>query len=135
MITPGTTSSHISAFQDILPTICQIAGITIPSGIDGIGFLPTLLGQEQEQQHEFLYWEFPSYGGQQAVRKGKWKAIRKDIFEGNLAIQLFDLGQDIREQNDLASQYPEIVAEMEQIMKDEHVPSAIERFQFPQLGD
>ena len=41
-----------------------------------------LFGNKQEP-HEFLYWEFPSYKGQQAVRLGKWKGIRKDIFDGN----------------------------------------------------
>ena len=57
-------------------TICDIIDIEPPSDIDGISFLPELRGEEQTP-HEFLYWEFPSYGGQMAVRMGNLKALRK----------------------------------------------------------
>ena len=79
-IKPGSTSEHISAFYDLMPTICDIAGVEPPQGIDGLSFKSNLLGEEQ-QAHDFLYWEFPSYKGQQAVRLGKWKGVRKNIFE------------------------------------------------------
>jgi arylsulfatase len=135
-IQPGTESDHISAFWDILPTLCDIAGANVPDGIDGISFVPALTGLgTQAQHHEFLYWEFPSYEGQQAVRMGDWKGIRKGIFNGNLEIELYDLKTDIQEQNNLASEHPEIVAKMEEIMKREHVPSTVDRFKIPQLGD
>ena len=53
----GSVSDHISAFWDVLPTICDIAKIDKPLNIDGISFLPELLGEKQ-QSHDFLYWEF-----------------------------------------------------------------------------
>ncbi|MEM9261394.1 MAG: sulfatase-like hydrolase/transferase, partial [Bacteroidota bacterium] len=93
VITGGTTSDHISAFQDVTPTLCEVAGLTAPTDLDGISFLPSLKLQEQAA-HPYLYWEFPAYHGQQAVRKGKWKAMRQNMNDGNLTLQLYDLSSD-----------------------------------------
>jgi len=133
-IQSGTKSDHISAFYDLMPTICDIAGVAPPEDIDGISFKPVLLGEQQEQ-HDFLYWEFPSYNGQQAVRMGKWKGVRKDIFDGNLTIELYDLESDVEEKMDVSSEYPEIVRRIEEVMKQEHEPAANDKFKFEQLGD
>ena len=76
----GRTSQHVSAFWDVLPTLCELSGAEIPEDTDGISFAPTLKGEAQPK-HEFLYWEFPAYQGQQAVRMGDWKALRRDIFK------------------------------------------------------
>jgi arylsulfatase len=134
-IQPGTETDHISAFWDLLPTFCEVAGTSAPEGIDGISFLPAVTGIGTQAQHEFLYWEFPSYTGQQAVRMGEWKGIRKGIFEGNLQIELYNLKTDIQEQNNLASNHPDIVTQIEKIMKQERTPPVVERFKFKELGD
>lgn len=123
----GTISEHISAFYDVVPTICDITGISTPKNIDGLSFKNTLLGQQQTP-HQYLYWEFPSYKGQQAVRLGPWKGIRKEMQDGNLEIELYDLDQDIEEMNDVAAQNPEIVKEIAAIMKKEHTPSQNPKF-------
>jgi arylsulfatase len=134
-IKAGSESSHPSAFYDVLPTLCDLTSIETPDDTDGISFLPTLLGNEQ-QPHDFLYWEFPSYGGQQAVRFGDWKAIRRNILkDGNTDIELFNLADDIQEQNNVADEYPEIVKQMKEIMEREHVPAEIERFRMAAIGD
>ncbi|MFC2116257.1 arylsulfatase [Bacteroidota bacterium] len=133
-IEAGTISDHISAFYDLMPTILDISGLKPPGNIDGISFKSVLLSQEQKQ-HDFLYWEFPSHSGQQAVRMGKWKGVRKNIFDGNLSIELYDLETDLEEKNDVSNQYPEIVRMIENIMKQEHQPSTIMKFKFKQLGD
>jgi len=133
-IKPGTTSDHISAFYDLMPTICELSGIEPPKDIDGISFKATLLDKKQKK-HDFLYWEFPSYNGQQAVRIGKWKGVRKNIFDGNLAIELYDLETDIEEKVNVSKQYPEIIKKMEIIMKQEHEPASNDKFKFEQLGD
>lgn len=133
-IQKGSVSNHISAFYDIMPTLCQITGISQPKNIDGISLAPTLLGSEQAE-HDFLYWEFPSYKGQQAVRMGKWKGIRKNIFEGNLKIELYNLEADVLEEHDVSEQYPEVVEKITLIMKQQHEPAINKRFQFEQLGD
>jgi arylsulfatase len=117
-----------------MPTLCDIADIEPPSDIDGISFKSALLGEEQKP-HEFLYWEFPSYKGQQAVRLGKWKGVRKNIFDGNLDLELYNLDNDLLEQNNLAEQNPEIVERIANIMVQEHEPSENERFKIKQLGD
>jgi arylsulfatase len=134
-IAPGSTSELISAFWDVLPTLADVAGVKTPDNIDGISFLPELMGQDNQEQHEFLYWEFPSYTGQQAVRMGDWKAIRKNIFKGNMEIELYNLQKDPTEQQDLASENPEIIKRIEQLMKQEHTSALIDRFKIEQLGD
>ena len=124
-IRPGTTSDHISAFQDMLPTFAEITTADIPKDIDGKSMLAALTGKEQ-QEHEHLYWEFPAryFKGQQAVRMGKWKAIRRNLNKQPEApIQLFNLETDIGESNDVASEFPEVVTKIREIMKKEHTPS------------
>jgi arylsulfatase len=133
-IEAGATSGHISAFYDVLPTLCQVAGVEAPNDIDGISFLPALIGKKQPQ-HEYLYWEFPAYSGQQAVRMGPWKGIRKGILKGNMDIALYNLDNDLQELNNVADQHPEILEKIKTIMKEAHVPATIERFKMEALGD
>jgi len=134
-IEANNMSDHLSAFYDVMPTICDIIGVQRPAQTDGISFLPTLLNGRQDDIHTYLYWEFPGYNGQQAVRLGKWKGIRKNIFDGNLIIELYDLESDIQEQNDLAAEYKDVVERIGMIMKREHVSSTLDRFKIVQLGD
>jgi len=130
----GRTSQHVSAFWDVLPTLCELSGASVPSDVDGLSFVPTLLGEPQEP-HEFLYWEFPAYEGQQAVRMGDWKALRKGIFKGNMDLELYNLKTDPREQFDVSKENPNVVAKIEAIMKTEREPAVLERFKIKQLGD
>ena len=134
-IEAGSVTDHISAFWDVLPTFSELVKAKDPEGIDGISFLPTLIGGKEQVEHDFLYWEFPSYQGQQAVRMGDWKGIRKDIFKGNMEVELYDLKNDLAETTDVSDQYPDIVAQIEIIMESEHTPAEIERFRIKQLGD
>ena len=134
-IKKGSRSNHISAFQDMMPTFCDIIGVPIPNNTDGISLKPTLFGENQSNTHEYLYWEFPAYKGQQAVRMGKWKAIRRNIFDGNMEIELYDLESDYKEQNNIASAHPEIIIKIQNFMADSHTKSHLERFHFSELGD
>jgi arylsulfatase len=131
----GSSTNLISSFYDMLPTFCQISNSSLPDSIDGISILPTLLGEEDQSQHEFLFWDYPEYNGQQAVRKGKWKGIRKNIKKGNLEIELYDLSNDIQELNNVALTNPEIVEKISSIMVREHSPPIIKTFAMPALGD
>lgn len=125
----GTTSDHVAANWDFMPTLCKILGTAPPGDIDGISYLSSLLGNNSSQQkHRYLYWEFPEYGGQQAVRFGNWKGIRRDIQKGNLKIELFDLGSDIREQKDISADHQDIVQKVAQIMKEEHKTPDVSTF-------
>lgn len=130
-ITPGRTSGHLSGFQDVLPTFCELVGAEKPAGIDGISFLPTLLGSDQQTEHDHLYWEFFEQGGKQAVRWGNWKAVRLRVQRDAAApIQLYDLTNDLGEQTDVADQHPEVVAHMKRVMDQTRSRSAVEAFQF-----
>lgn len=126
-IKPGRTSNLITAFWDVMPTLCELTGSTTPK-TDGISFLPELLGKKQIQEHQFLYWEYPELSGSKAVRMGKWKGIIKDIKKGNNEMLLFNLEEDIQEQNNVAAKYPEVVKSIRDIMAREHTEPANKRF-------
>ena len=131
---PGTIAEqsktdHISAFWDVFPTFAELSKSLSQTGIDGISFLPTLLGKSiAQKEHDFLYWEFHERGGRQAVRKGNLKAVKYNVFKENAQIELYDLSSDISEENNIADQFPDIVVEMEIIMKEARTPSPIFRF-------
>lgn len=124
-IEAGSESNHISAFWDILPTCADIANTPLKSETDGISFLPTLLGKKKQKQHEYLYWEFASKGGRQAVRMGNWKGVWYDRSKGGRDLELFDLSSDWDESNNLAQQHPDIVAKIEKIIEDAHIESEL----------
>jgi arylsulfatase len=133
-IAPGTRSDHVSAFWDVLPTLCHFAGAAVPDDCDGTSFAPTLMGRPDEQETaDHLYWEFPGYGGQQAVRSGRWKAIRTGLrrAESDTAIQLYDLVRDLGESEDLAGRHPEIVERFRALMLTARSES--EHFPFPEI--
>jgi arylsulfatase len=135
-IKASTTTDHPSAFQDVLPTLAEVAGVEVPEGIDGISFLTTLLGEPGKQQkHAYLYWEFPGYGGQQAVRMGDWKAVRQNMLRDDnpepLETQLYNLESDIGESKNVADDYPEVVKQLERIMANARIPSEV--FPMPPL--
>ena len=123
----GVKNNHPIAFWDIMPTFCQIVGEndyvskyqkSETDYFDGISFLPTLTGDDANQKsHEYLYWEF-NETDQIAVRKKNWKLIVK---KGTC--ELYDLDTDIHEDNNVADQYPDKVAEMVAIIKEAHTPN------------
>ncbi len=111
-IEPGSRSDHMGAFWDFLPTACELAGIEVPDGIDGISYLPALK-QKEQPAHESLYWEFMAKGGKQAIRKGEWKLVRNDVISNPPGtIELYDLKEDLQEEQNLADRNPEIVDEL-----------------------
>ncbi|MFC4871062.1 arylsulfatase [Negadavirga shengliensis] len=116
-IRPGSQTDHISAFWDVLPTLAEVAGQEVPKGVDGISFLPTLLGQADQPEHDYLYWEFHEQGGKQAVRKGNHKAIRLNVLTNNEDLLLFDVEKDPGEAHDISKEHPELVKEMYDIMQ------------------
>lgn len=134
-IKPGTTSDLIAAFWDVMPTFAEITGGTVPHSTDGISFLPELLKDPKQTTHEFLYWEFPEAGGQQAVRMGKWKGIKKNLKKRETNLMLFDLENDPREQIDVSEQNPEVVTRILEIMQNEHETPAVSKFLIPVLEE
>jgi arylsulfatase A-like enzyme len=128
-ITAGTTSDHISAFWDMVPTFTELAGVATPGNTDGISMLPALLGQGEQAEHPYLYWEFHERGGRIAVRMGKWKGVRYNVLKNpDAPVQLFDLSVDTGEQNNVAGAHPDVVEKRQGIMKTAPTPSAIFTF-------
>ncbi len=120
-VTAGSQSDFTGAFWDVMPTFVAIAGLTHPRYTDGLSFLPTLLGDERvQEQHPFLYWEFHEGGGKQAVRSGKWKAVRLNVQGTQPVTELYDLENDPEETMDLAAEHPDVVAQLEGYMDGAH---------------
>lgn len=136
VVEPGTVSEHISAFYDLLPTLCEVAGTGIPENTDGASFLPVLQGKSGCPGNSYYYWEFPEYGGQVAIRMGNWKGIAREIKERNeIRFELYDLETDTLEHRDLAPLHPEIIEAFHRIVRAEHVQPEIEKFRMIPLGD
>lgn len=126
----GQTSDHISCSQDIYPTIAEVVGIDISDHlIDGISLLPTLTNTLQEE-HDYLYWEYPEYGGQRALRMGNYKFYQKDMHKGNTEIALFDISIDIKEQHDISAEHPDLLVLANELFEKEHVVSRNSKWHF-----
>lgn len=115
----GSVNDHLGYFPDMMPTLAELAGVDGPSDIDGISFVPTLLGEKaagrSQRDHKYLYWEF---NGQTAVRCGNWKAYkpRKGPWE------LYDLNKDIEETKNVATQNPAKLEELKGYALEAHKP-------------
>ena len=126
-IKAGVKSEHISAFWDVMPTLAELTGVTLPEAGDGISFLPTLLSEGEQKQHDYFYWEFHELNGREALRSGNWKLIRQPVV-GETILELYDLSSDIHEDNNLAQQNPEKVKELEVLMDGARTESPLFNF-------
>lgn len=136
----GVVNEHQLAFYDIMPTFCELAGVedyattyANPTKetdyFDGLSFAPTLLGEEGQQEHEFLYWEFEETN-QVAVRMGDWKMVS----EAGVP-RLYNLAVDIHEDNNIASEHPDIVKRMVEIAYSQHTESPYFKVTMPQIEE
>ena len=136
-IKPGTVSEHVSGFQDFLPTVADLACVKVTVECDGISFLPTLLGNnDQQKQHPYLFWYGSEKGGKLSVLKWPWKLLhlntgslgqsdeseettakKKPAAAKPLVIQLFNLETDPTESTNVAPENPQILKELETIMQ------------------
>lgn len=136
-IKAGSVSDLQFAFYDLMPTFCDVAGIRnfskrytnrtlLGDGFDGLSIAPTLLGNDAAQQHhDHLYWEFHETN-QIGVRRGDWKLI---VVKGTP--RLYNLANDIHEDNDVAAQHPDIVNELVDIIRKEHTDSPMFKVTLP----
>lgn len=115
-IAAGSVSDLPVYFPDVMPTLAALAGTSPPPNIDGLSYLPTLLGKGEQEKHPFMYWAFYAPQGpprSQAVRMGDWKAVR----HGDAELELYDLARDLDESEDVASRHPEVVERMKALME------------------
>jgi len=128
-----TVSDHVTAFWDFPATALDLAGADVPMSMDGVSIAPTLVGRPADQRtHDYLYWEFHEHGGKQAVLLGRYKGVRLNVgAHPDGQIKLYDLEVDIGETADIAAEHPDVVAEIERIMLEAHIPSPRFRFGSP----
>ncbi len=125
-VKPGSKSDHRSAFWDWLPTFAEIAGTEGPKEIDGISFLPALLGKSGQKKHDYLYWEFHELGGRQAVLKDGWKLVKLQVKDpSKMTVELYNLNADPGEMKNLSKEQPEKVIELDLLIQEAHRPNPI----------
>jgi len=122
---PGKIRSSVvdkpAALWDMYPTFLQMAGVSVKKNIDGISLVPTFFQTGKQKQHEYFYWEFHENDGRQAIRWGKWKAIKLAVSKiSDPAIELYDLDKDPQEINNIAAQNPDVVKKMAELFSKEH---------------
>jgi len=136
-IAAGSVSHHQLAFYDVMPTLCDIAGIAgFPERFlnpddpddcfDGISFAPTLTGRGKQTTHDHLYWEF-AQTDYMAVRQGDWKLVVKNGIPA-----LYDLATDLHEDHDISRQHPDVTSRLIDIIYSEHRPSQLFKVTLPE---
>ncbi len=122
-IQPAVTDQWL-ALWDMYPTFQQLAGLPVNKKIDGISILPSLLKNGKQNQHNYLYWEFHENNGRQAIRWKNWKLIKLKVnTDASTAVELYDLGNDPSEKNNLAEKFPVIVKKLNAMIKAAHLPN------------
>lgn len=134
-IKAGEVNDYQLAFYDLMPTFCDLAGISsyekryrnkkIDDHFDGKSFAPTLFGNKVKDGHKYLYWEFAETD-QIAVRRDDWKLI---IIKG--IPHLYNLATDIHEDHDVSKENPQIVDELIKVIKKEHSDSELFKLTMP----
>jgi arylsulfatase A-like enzyme len=93
---------------DVFATALAVAGVPMPGGrkYDGVNLIPHLTGTEKTVPHQRLFWRSSKQG--HAMREGNWKLVRLP----DKPAELYDLGSDLRESNNLAAEKPELAAKL-----------------------
>ena len=133
-IKAGSVSDHVSAFWDFLPTMSELTGQPWERDTDGVSMLPTLIGANNQKQHEYLYWEFPFKKGRVALRKGKWKAVRyQAALNPDATVELYDLSADPGETINIATKHPAIASELRILMENARTAPANPKFDYMKM--
>ena len=127
-ISAGSVTSFNASNLDLMPTITTLTGATLPSDriIDGIDISPVLMGKPEEASPAKYF----AYAKGEAIRVGDWK-YRKGKTHGSwhkpkeknesapnpVVEQLFNLKEDLAEENNLIEEYPEKASELRQLLE------------------
>lgn len=126
-IAKGAVSDQPAYFPDIFPTLCDVAGIAQPAGLDGNSLWPLLTGQEKTLvSRKPMIWVFPEYGGQVAVRLGDLKFVRQRLKSKQPGPwEVYNLATDRSETHDIAAEHPQQIAAVEKLLRSEVADNAI----------
>ena len=117
---PARQIDNLVYFPDFMPTLAALTRSEqgLPQKTDGVDISPLFFGQDIDTDSRPLYWEFP--GKQRALRWQGWKAVsvKKDA-----PLELYRIKDDPYEEHNLADQYPELLQQMEQMMRQLRTPS------------
>jgi arylsulfatase A-like enzyme len=125
-IKPGSHSERVYLTMDLFPTVLQASKVICKHDIDGVSFLPTLQGKEENGPERTLFFTRReggvAYGGKtiDAVRRGDWKLLQNNPFG---PMELYNLRTDPQEKDNLLGKEPKKVQELSAAMR-EHVQQA-----------
>ncbi len=114
---PGSVSHEPVNGTDILPSLCEMAGVEVPKDrpIDGTSFLPILQGIKLKRKIP-LYWRYDralSKPFTVAMRQGDWKILADNDMT---KFELYNLRKDIAEEHNLADSQPNHLEMMKKIL-------------------
>jgi arylsulfatase A-like enzyme len=127
----GSQSSTLLCLTDVMPTVADIIGLSLPddAAVDGFSFKDAFFGRKPEKTRPAVVHH--SIGGNFAIRNGKWKLIlcpgsggwsdlrdEKAREMGLPDIQLYDMQNDIEEQHNLQAEHPEEVRKLVEMLKE-----------------
>jgi arylsulfatase A-like enzyme len=118
----GRTSDAVWAHWDVLPTLAELAGTESPEAVDGVSVRSVLEGGEPPAERPPLYWEFHERGFEQAVRMGRWKAVRHGTGQ---PLELYDLEVDLSESTNVAAEQPDVVERIEDYLETARTESPL----------
>lgn len=128
-IAAGQTCETRAVVYDIMPTVAELGAVKISHRVDGISFLPTLLGTPEDQrEHEFIYWAGRNAFNRDAIIAGDWKLIEeKDLNKstGKRPVYqwaLYNLANDPHETDNLIADNPERAATMLKLVQKAKTP-------------
>ncbi len=110
----GSDCDRVVDVTDLLPTFCELAGADIPIGIDGVSLAPTLAGEGQQRQRDFIIHE--ASNGHSIIRGNLKLVLAKKS-----GAKLYDLSNDPAESHDIAADRPQAVQELKTLLLGERV--------------
>lgn len=121
-------TSHVSAFWDFMPTVCDLLNVGYPKDIDGISYLPTIYGKNEEQKkHDYLYYEFYEQGGKQSITMADgWKLIRLNMNNpAAIKEELYNIIDDVDESDNVIMDHRDKASQLRNLMLKARTESPI----------
>ena len=122
VIEPDSICQEPVTSPDFYPTMLEMAGLDLmpEQHQDGVSLMPVLTGEKDSLDREAIYWHYPHYGNQggtpgSSIRMGDYKLIH--FFEDD-HVELYNLREDISEENDLSDEQPELAEKMRKRLAD-----------------